>query len=123
MTCLLLWFVLGHALTGLHEITPGTVVKLVDPDLIPVYASAVVERNELVFTQTLEPELEVRLLILPPDASDDETAAAATEAPYGRIGPSGDDIFVQFEGYERAVSFRKWLLEHGIRLIFAPSGE
>lgn len=121
MKALLLWFVLGQALIGGHAILPGTVVKLVNPDLIPVYTSAVVEEGKLVFAQVLEPETEVRLLILPPGASESEAAAAVTEAPYGRIGPTGDDIYVRFEGADQAVSFKRWLLEsYGVELLFVP---
>jgi hypothetical protein len=121
MKALLLWFVLGQALVAGHAFLPGTVVKLVHPDLIPVYASGVVEGGELTFSHALEPETEVRLLILPPDASERQAAAAVAEAPYGRIGPTGDDIFVRFEGAERAVSLKKWLLDaYGIELHFAP---
>ena len=109
------WLLLLLAQTAAagHDLVPGTVVSLAAPELFPVYSSAVLEQQRLVFNLTLEPETEVRLLIDPPG-----TAAGSTEAPYGRIGPTGDDIFVQFEGAEQAVSFRKWLAdEHGVELM------
>ncbi len=118
MNALLFWFVLGQALLGGHTMLPGTVVKLADTDLMPVYASAVVEEGQLVFTHAFEPETEVRLLFLPPGSSESELA------PYGRVGPTGDDIFIRFEGAEQAVSLRRWLLEsYDIELVFAPPEE
>lgn len=118
MKALLLWFVLGQTLLSGHAMVPGTIVKLADTDLMPVYASAVVEGGRLVFTQTFEPETEVRLLILPPGSGESELA------PYGRVGPTGDDIYIRFEGAEQAVSLRRWLLEsYGIELVFAPPEE
>ncbi len=118
MNALLLWFMLVQTLTGGHEMVPGTVVTLAAPDLVPVYSSAVLKQQKLVFNVTLEPETEVRVLIIPPGGE-----AAASEAPYGRIGPTGDDIFVQFSGAAKAVSLRKWLAEeYDVELMFKPSG-
>lgn len=109
---------LVQTLSGAHEMLPGTVVTLAAPDLVPVYSSAVVEAHKLVFSTVLEPETEVRVLIIPPGGE-----AASSEAPYGRIGPSGDDIFVQFSGAAKAVSLRKWLAdEYHVTLIFTPPG-
>ena len=113
------WLLLAQTVSAGHDLVPGTVVSLAAPELFPVYSSAVLEQQQLVFNLTLEPETEVRLLIDPPG-----TAAGSTEAPYGRIGPTGDDIFVQFEGAEQAVSFRKWLAdEHGVELMFVGPGK
>lgn len=118
MKALFLWFFLGQTLLGGQAMLPGTVVKLADTDLMPVYASAVVEEGRLVFNQIFEPETEVRLLILPSGGGESEFA------PYGRIAPSGDDIYIRFEGAEQAVSLRRWLLEsYGIELVFAPPEE
>ncbi len=120
MSGIMLWLLLVQTLLGAHDVVPGTVVTLAAPDLVPVYSSAVVEHNRLVFDELLEPETEVRVLIILPGAE----AADSTEAPYGRIGPTGDDIFVQFEGMSQAVSLRKWLAEeYGIELVFSSSGE
>ncbi len=114
-----LWLLLAQTAAAGHDLVPGTVVSLAAPELFPVYSSAVLEQHRLVFNLTLEPETEVRLLIDPPG-----TEAGSTEAPYGRIGPTGDDIFVQFEGAEQAVSFRKWLAdEHGVELMFVAPGD
>ena len=119
MGSFLVWLLLAQTLTGAHNLVPGTVVKLAAPDLVPVYSSATVEGNRLTFDESLAPETEVRVLIFLPGAEAD-----LAEAPYGRIGPTGDDIFVQFEGASPAVSLRKWLAEeYGIELVFSPSGE
>ena len=118
MNALLLCFMLAQTLTGAHELAPGTVVTLAAPDLVPVYSSAVLEQHKLVFSTSLEPETEVRVLIIPPGKE-----AGPSEAPYGRIGPTGDDIFVQFSGAAQAVSLRKWLAdEYGVELVFPPPG-
>lgn len=119
MKTLWLWLLLAQTVSGGHDLVPGTVVSLAAPELFPVYSSAVLEERRLVFNLVLEPETEVRLLINPPG-----TAAGSTEAPYGRIGPTGDDIFVQFDGAPQAVSLRKWLAdEYGVELVFAPPEE
>ncbi len=120
MSGFFLWLLLAQTLSLMHQLAPGTVVTLAAPDLVPVYSSAVVEQNRLVFDGSLEPETEVRVLIIPPGVATTDS----TEAPYGRIAPSGDDIYVQFEGVSQAVSLRKWLAEeYGVELIFTPSGD
>ena len=117
MNALLFCFMLAQSLIGTHEMLPGTVVMLAAPELVPVYSSAKLEQHKLVFSTALEPETEVRVLIIPPGGE-----AVSSEAPYGRIGPNGDDIFVQFGDSTKAVSLRKWLAdEYGVALIFAPS--
>ena len=119
MSGFILWLLLAQVLTGAHTLGPGTVVTLAAPDLVPVYSSAEVEGNRLVFEKSLAPETEVRVLIILPGARADSAAA-----PYGRIGPTGDDIFVQFDGALQAVSLRKWLAEqYGIELVFSELGE
>ncbi len=118
MNALLFCFMLVQSLTGTHEMVPGTVVMLAAPELVPVYSSAKLEQHQLVFTTPLPPETKVRVLIIPPGGE-----AVSSEAPYGRIGPTGDDIFVEFDGEAKAVSLRKWLAdEYGVDLVFAPSG-
>lgn len=115
MKTLWFWLLLTQTLTGGHDLVPGTRVSIAAPELVPVYSAAVLTGHRLVFDVALPPETEVRLLIDPPGS-----AAGSTEAPYGRIGPTGDDIFVQFEGASQAVSLRKWLAdEYGIDLVFA----
>jgi len=118
VNALLFCFMLVQSLTGTHEMIPGTVVMLAAPELVPVYSSAKLEQHKLVFNMSLEPETEVRVLIIPPGGE-----SASSEAPYGRIGPTGDDIFVQFSGAAQAVSLRKWLAdEYDVDLVFTPSG-
>ena len=118
MKVLLLCLMLAQTLAATPELAPGTVVTLAAaPDLVPVYGSAVLEHHELVFNVSLEPETEVRVLIVPPGKE-----AGPSASPYGRIGPTGDDIFVQFSGAAKAVSFRKWLAEYGVELVLPPPG-
>lgn len=119
MNVLLFCFMLAQTLTGTPEMLPGTIVTLAaSPNLVPVYGSAKLEQHKLVFNMSLEPETEVRVLIIPPGGE-----SASSEAPYGRIGPTGDDIFVQFSGAAQAVSLRKWLAdEYDVDLVFTSSG-
>lgn len=120
MSGFFLWLLLAQVMTGSHTLGPGTVVTLAAPDLVPVYSSAKIEGDRLVFDRSLEPETEVRVLIILPGASSADSA----EAPYGRIGPTGDDIFVLFEGASQAVSLRKWLAEeYGVKLVFSGLGD
>ena len=98
--------------------TPGTEVKLVHPDLVPVYDTAMVEDGQLAFSERLEPGTELRMLFLAPDADERQSVASASDAPFGRISSRGGDILVEFEGFEVPVSFRRWLgEEHNVELI------
>ena len=114
---LVLQLFLGLAMAQTLE--PGTVVTLLPPDLVGTYVTAVVGTDhKIVFESGLEPETEVRVLIMPPGAE------ATASPPYGRVSPSGDDIYIQFEGAAQAVSLRYWLAqEYGVELSFAaPKG-
>lgn len=118
---LLLVLLLSLSLTAgaqTQPLEPGTVVTLLPPDLVGAYATAILEDNKVVFDTRLEPETEVRVLIMPPGVE------ATPSPPYGRVSPSADDIYIQFEGAAQAVSLRYWLAEEfGVELIFAPSPE
>lgn len=81
-------------------------MALAAPDLVPVYSMAVLRGHTLRFDTALEPETEVRVLIIPPGKASDQESA---EAPFGRVSPAGDDIYVQFKPNSQAVSFKKWL--------------
>lgn len=121
MKALFIFLLLAQTLTGLHDFVPGTAVTLLSPDLVGAYATAVVGDNyKLIFEGSLEPETEVRVLVLPPG----EAADSVEMPPYGRVGPTGDDIYVQFDDDAQAVSLRKWLAKsYGVELIFVPSGD
>lgn len=108
---------LGVAQAQTQTLEPGTVVTLLPPDLVGVYATAVVGGDRrLIFDNSLDPETEVRVLIMPPGAD------AAPSPPYGRVSPSGDDIYIQFDGATQAVSLRHWLTDtYGIDLVFTPN--
>ena len=124
MTEIFLWFCLSQTLASLPAMTPGTEVKLVHPDLVPVFDTAVVEEGQLAFAERLEPGTELRMLFLAPDADEEQSVASISEAPFGRISSRGGDILVQFEGFEEPVSFRRWLgEERGVELILPEPEE
>lgn len=89
----------------------GTKVQILSADLLTVYAAATVDDHVLVFEGVLEPGQEIRLLILSQGADEKETVDALGKALYGRVGPEGDDILVQFEELDGPLSFGKWLSE------------
>lgn len=122
MADMLFWFLVSQTLAGLPAMTPGTQVRIVSADLLTLYAVATVEDNQLVFEGLLEPNTELRLLIIPGSASESETVAALQKAPIGHISPGGDDLLIQFEGLEGPISFKKWLAEErNITLRLVPS--
>ncbi len=103
--------------------TPGTEVKLVHPDLVPVFDTAVVEDGQLAFSERLEPGTELRMLFLAPDADEKQSVASMSDAPFGRISSRGSDILVEFEGYEAPVSFQRWLGEERDIELILPEPE
>ena len=111
MTEIFLWFCLSQTLASLPAMAPGTEVKLVHPDLVPVFDTAVVEDGQLAFSARLEPGTELRMLFLAPDADEKQSVDAMSDAPFGRVSSRGSDILVQFEGFEEPISFRRWLGE------------
>jgi len=112
MADLLFWFLVSQTIAGLPDMVPGTEVRIVSPDLLTIYASAQVDDHWLVMEGALEPGSEVRVLILQPDASPQETVdALGNKALYARISPEGDDLLVEFEELEGPLSFAKWLEE------------
>ena len=112
MTDLLFWFLVSQMVSGLPAMTQATEVRVVSQDLLTIFASARVEEGQLVFDAALTPGLEVRLLIFPPDATDQERAAALSgaQALVGWATPEGD-LLVQFPEVGGPISFRKWLAE------------
>lgn len=117
LSLLLAFSLVAQAAQEVPELVPGTVVTLLPPDLVGAYATAVVDEDRrLVFADLLEPETEVRVLIMLPGVE------ATSAPPYGRVSPSGDDIYVQFEGSAQAVSLRRWFAEaYGVALSFSSS--
>lgn len=103
--------------------TPGTEVKLVHPDLVSVFDTATVENGQLAFSERLEPDTELRLLFLTPDADAGQSVDSVADAPPGRISSRGGDILVQFAGYEAPVSFRRWLDEERDVELILPEPE
>lgn len=113
MIDLLFWFLVSQTIAGLPEMMPGTEVRLVSQDLLTVFASARVDGRALTFEGPLEPGIEMRLLIFPPDASDKERAAviSGAHALVARIDDETNDILVHFVELDGPLSFRKWLWE------------
>lgn len=123
MIDLLFWFLVSQTLTGLPSMSPGTEVKIVAPELVPVLATGWVENAQLTFDVVLDANREIRLIIISPGndkASQDESSS---QALYGRISPDGKDILLQFEGLDGLLSFKKWLAEErGVHLQIGPPG-
>lgn len=112
MVDLLFWFLVSQTIAGLPDMHPGTEVRIVSADLLTVHASAQVQDNRLVLQGDIEADSEVRVLILQPNASAEETAdALGSKALFAHISPSGNDILVQFEEMGGPLSFEKWLKE------------
>lgn len=114
------WLVVAQAAL-LPALAPGSEVRLVSADLLEVYAYGTVEEGRLLLQGVpLAPGTEVRLLILPPNASPAGRAAAAVAAdeaggpaPSGRA-VEGDVLIVLGDGQAR--SLRALLAEQGIEV-------
>lgn len=127
MSDLLFWFLVSQTIAGLPQMPPGTEVRLVSRDLLTVYASARVEGQRLEFAASMTAGQELRLLVFPPDASDQERAQALSgaQAIPGRVSDNGLDILVQFPELDGPLSLRKWLAEERdiILIMPVPDGE
>lgn len=126
MTDLLFWFLISQTIAGLPQMPPGTVVQLVSHDLLTIYGRATVADGLLEFASPLSPSQELRLLIFPPDASEQERAQAlaGVQALPGRISEDGQDVLVEFPELEGPLSLRKWLAEEReIELVMPVSDE
>lgn len=120
MIDLLFWFLVAQTFTGLPGMQSGTEVMVVSHDLWTIYARATVAEGELRFDESLSPGQEVRILIFPPGASEEQRAEAlaGAKALPGRISDDGSDILVQFQDQGGLLSLRKWLVEErSIRLV------
>lgn len=125
MADLLFWFLVSQTLAGLPQMPPGTEVRLVSRDLLTVHGSARVEDDRLEFSAPIASGQELRLLIFPPDASDQERAQALTgvQALPGRVSDDGEDILVEFPELDGPISMRKWLAEERGILLVMPASE
>lgn len=114
------WFLVAQTIL-VPTLAPGTEVRIVSPDLLEVYAFGTVDNGRLALEGSeLVPGLEIRLLILPPDAGAAERAAAAvasdavgTPAPVGRVS-QGDVLVIGSDG--EGASLRALLADQGIVL-------
>ena len=110
---LMLWFALAVSLAEVPAFLPGTEVRVVSPDLLTVYASGRVEEGRLSIDLPLGAGSEVRLLVFPPDASDQAIAEALTggAALRGVVSDDRDDILVRIDDAPQPLSLRTHLLE------------
>jgi hypothetical protein len=123
MADLLFWFLVSQTIAGLPDMTSGTEVRIVSSDLMAMYASAQVNGQELILEGAMPPGTEIRVLILQPNATPEETAQALGQALSATVSPEGDDLYLEFQELEGPLSFKKWLLEErGIVLRIIPLG-
>ena len=120
VSVLMLWFALTLSLAEVPAFLPGTELRVVSPDLLTVYSSGRVEEGRLTIDLPLEAGSEVRLLVFPPDASDEAIAAALTggAALHGVVADDRGDILVRIDDLPQPLSLRAHLLDqHGIELV------
>jgi hypothetical protein len=124
MADLLFWFLVSQTIAGLPDMAPGTEVRILSEDLTAMYASAQIEGNELIIEGSIPFETQVKLIILQPNSSPEETVQATSQALSAMVSPEGDDLYLKFHEIEGPLSFKKWLLEErGIVLRIIPLGE
>lgn len=117
---MVLWplFMIGQAAV-LPVLVPGSEVRLVSPDLLRVHATGrVTPAGVLDMEGSLPPGLEVRMLIFPPDAGPDETAAALAGATAltARVSDDGRDLRVVLPSEGEPVAWRQALRAQDIEL-------
>lgn len=111
MADLLFWFLVSQTIAGLPDMAPGTEVRILSEDLMAMYASATVENDELILEGHFPLETPVKLVILKPNPSPEETVQAAGQALPAMLSPEGDDFYLKFQELEGPLSFKKWLFE------------
>jgi hypothetical protein len=111
MADLLFWFLVSQTIAGLPDMAPGTEVKILSEDLMAVYASATIDESELILEGSFPVETPIKLIILPPNPSPEETVQAAAQALPAVLSPEGDDLYLKFQELEGPLSFKKWLFE------------
>jgi hypothetical protein len=111
MADLLFWFLVSQTIAGLPDMAPGTEVRILSEDLMAMYASATVDNNELILEGSFPLETSVKLIILKPNPSPEETVQAAGQALPAMLSPEGDDLYLKFQELEGPLSFKKWLFE------------
>jgi hypothetical protein len=125
MSDLLFWFLVSQTLAGLPQLPAGTEVLLVSRDLVTIIGRARVEEGRLEFASPMAAGQELRLLIVPPNASDQERAQAiaGVQALPARVADDGLDILVELPELEGPISLKKWLEEErDIVLVMPVSG-
>ena len=121
----LLWLWLALALGATHladlpAFAAGAELRIVSPDLLTVYSSGRVEDGHLTIDLPLDVGTEVRLLVFPADATDEERAEALSggTALNGTVAEDRADILLRVEDLDDPLSLREWLREqHGITLV------
>lgn len=126
MSTWVVWLMLAQAAAGLPAMTPGTEVRLVSLDLLTIHATARVDEGVLRFQEPLPANLEVRVLVFPPGASDAERAQALAggAAFRARVAPDGRDLLIQLEPSDDYRSLRDLLREQrGVTLLIPEEGD
>jgi hypothetical protein len=119
---LLFWFLVSQTLAGLPQLPAGTEVLLVTRDLVTIVGRAEVRGGRLAFSSPIGAGQELRLLIVPPDASDQQRAQAiaGVQALPARVTDDGLDILVELPDLEGPLSLRKWLAEERDIVLVMP---
>jgi hypothetical protein len=116
----LFWFVVGQTLASLPQFEAGTELRFVSADLLTVYSSGRVVEDQLVIDLPLDAGTELRLLVFPPGASDEDVARVLSggAAVYGRVSDDRSDIMMRLPGQDEPTSLRRWLQEErGVKLV------
>ncbi|MDZ7800961.1 MAG: hypothetical protein U5K81_09255 [Trueperaceae bacterium] len=119
MSTILPWFLIAQA-AMFPQLAPGSEVQVVSPDLVRVYAHGVLEGSVLTLEgATLPAGGEVRVLVFPPDADAEESAAvmSGARAVRGRMTAGGDGLWILPEGGGDATLLRDLLRAQGIELL------
>jgi hypothetical protein len=117
----LFWFLLA---APTDSVPVGTELRVLASDLLGVYATArVTAAGEMAFDAPLPAGAPVRLMLLPPQASDSQRARAMQPPQLlrGRVSDDGGDIVIEWEGGE--ASLRERLRDdHQLRLRLPNGG-
>lgn len=118
-----LWLWLALSVTHVADLPAfpdGAELRIVSPDLLTVYSSGRVEDGHLTIDLPLDVGTEVRLLVFPPDATDEQLADALSggSALHGVVAEDRADILLRVSDLAEPLSLRAWLRdEHGISLV------
>ena len=106
------FLLMGQLLAVLPALPDGTELRIVSTDLLTVYASASVDRGELVFAEFPPPGTEIRVIIFPADSTPAQQVDSlhAARALLGRISDDGTDVLLIEPESLEPLSLRELLL-------------